>query len=120
MELMQHVATEYELPYETEDKAKMARMLGLAKQEKSLGSKAFLDELTSLTKHYVIEGKETINPNNLVAEFREEVAQIRTNTKELTKQIKTAHTPEEIDPITATIPLLHAGRTLEEARLGMK
>lgn len=42
LELAQHVAQQRELPFEEVDQQRMTRMLRLAKNEKSLGSKAFL------------------------------------------------------------------------------
>lgn len=119
MEVMQHVATEYKLPYEEAEKTNMAHMLGLAKRGKSLGCKAYLDEISSLTKQAIIENKEQVNPNNLLAEFKEELTEIRKNAQELTVQIKTAHSPEESDPIAPTIPVLRTGRVLSEMGLKM-
>ncbi|KTD53362.1 T-complex protein 11 [Legionella santicrucis] len=114
MELMQHVANEYELPYEASDKHKMARMMHLAKDEKSLGCKAFLDELINQTKQFVMENKVPINSSNLVGEFKEEISQIGIKTKELIQQIKNAQHPYEISPEAAAIPLLRSGRAIGE------
>ncbi|KTC83914.1 TCP11-related protein [Legionella cincinnatiensis] len=114
MELMQHVANEYELPYEASDKRKMARMVRLVKDEKSLGCKAFLDELIHQTKQFVMENKVQINPNNLVGEFKEEISQIGIKTKEMIQQIKNAHHPYDLLPEAATLPLLRSGRALGE------
>jgi hypothetical protein len=116
MELMQHVANEYELPYEALEKREMARMIRLAKnEERSLGAKSFLDEITRLTKHYAIDNKQDINPQHLIYEFKEEVKQLGVNTKAVIEKVKLSHLPEDLDPIAATIPVLRAGRTLEES-----
>ncbi|KTD05948.1 T-complex protein 11 [Legionella gratiana] len=116
MDLMQHVANEYELPYEASDKKKMARMMRLAKNEQSLGCKAFLAELINLTKQYVMENKAPINPSNLVGEFKEEISEIGIKTKELIQQIKSAHHPYDIFPEAATLPLLRSGRAIGEIK----
>ncbi|VEB38118.1 T-complex protein 11 [Legionella sainthelensi] len=114
MELMQHVANEYELPYEAADKHKMARMMRLAKDEKSLGCKAFLDELSTQIKQFAMENKAQSNPGNLVGEFREELSQIGIKTKELIQQIKEAHHPDETPPEAVSIPILRSGRVIGE------
>lgn len=120
MDLMQHVADEYELPYESSDKHKMARMMRMAKTEHSLGCKAFLDELASLTKQYVIENEVQINSSNLVGEFKEEITQIGIKTKELIQHIKSTHRPEDVSPIAENLPTLRSGRATEDMRLGIK
>ena len=120
VELMKHIADEYELPYGEVEQHKMAAMLELVKEEKSLACKSFLDEITSLNKRHIIEGKETLNSHNLISEFKDELTYIRTKTKELTQEIKAAHTSEDMDPVVATIPVLRSGREVNEERLTLK
>lgn len=91
-----------------------ARMMRLAKDEKSVGCKAFIDELASQAKQCVMEDKIQINPSNLVGAFRELISQIGIKTKDLIQQVKNAHHPYERLPEAVPIPLLCSGRAIGE------
>ncbi len=113
-ELIQHVKNEYELADELIDTQSITNMLRFAKTEKPLGIKAFLDEIILLTKDEILENKTKVNQNNLLAEFSDELIEIKEKTKEIIQRIKVNLLPEDIDPIATSIPLLRSGRTIEE------
>ena len=116
IELMQHVASEQEVPFEAADKQKMAKMFHLAKNGKSPGYNAFLDELVEICKQFITkEAIPELNKNLLTAEFTAEIKQLCGQVQEITAYVKQAHSLglDELDPVTQPIPMLHAGiRTL--------
>lgn len=120
MELMEYVASEYDLDFETAERKKINGMFRLAKQEHSLGAHAFLDELIVSMKHVAFENQAlNIHHNSLLSEFSKELTQLGLDAKEILEQIKGAHTFEETDPLTEITPLLRTGRAINEVRLAM-
>ncbi|AHE66311.1 T-complex protein 11 [Legionella oakridgensis ATCC 33761 = DSM 21215] len=108
--LMKHVASEQEIPYEEADEQKMIRMLRLAKNNKSPGCRAFLDELAGMYRQFITRGKmPKYNPNLLTAEFAEEIDGMCGQVKEIITDIKRAQMPDDVDPVLPIIPTLRSG-----------
>lgn len=112
MDLMKHLAGQV-ITIDEIDEQKMARMLRLAKNNKSPGCKAFLEEIVGTSQQFTKqEDMPALNSNPLMAEFTEEVGQICTQVKRIVTDIKQAQMPDDVDPVAQIIPTVRAGRSL--------
>ncbi|MDR3443127.1 MAG: TCP11-related protein [Legionella sp.] len=109
MELMQHVADEYEVPYEASQQNKIAHMLHLAKEGKSPVRSSFMDGVISISKKSIIKSNEELNRTSLIEEFKEETTYITTRIKEHIKATKEALLPDDVAPEAEIIPSMRTG-----------
>jgi hypothetical protein len=110
MKLMRHVAEEQEVEFNTENEQHMAKMFALAEKEQTVGYKAFIDELIGLYRPTILRNKEpSINLNNLIAEFKEEIQKIGTELKDIILHIKQHHMLNDVEPISQPLPIMRSG-----------
>lgn len=107
IEMMRQVAIDQDIPFEQEDQQKMEKMLLQAKNSQSPGCRAFLDELLSFYRQYIIKGEiPTFNSQQLVAEFKDEAINMCEQVRGLINTIKKAQQPEDVNPSAQEIPVM--------------
>lgn len=108
--LMQHVAEQEEISFESSDEKKIRKMLRMARCGKSPGYRAFVDELTSMVSSTIKQHTlPNIQSNLLTVEFSTEVNNICSNTIDIIKHIKQARRSEDINPMVEKIPEMRTG-----------
>ena len=113
IELMKYVSEEQEVPFDEADEQDMIKMLCLAKQSKSPGYHAFLDDLIEMYKQFIIKGEmPQLNPNQLTAEFADDIKSMSEHIGDIIVSIKQAHRADEVDPIAPIIPTLRTGEMM--------
>lgn len=116
VEAMEHMAQSKGLPFTEMDKRNMKRMLQLSSDEKSIGSKCFVDDLITLGKHNSSGRGQNLTFKRFIAEFKSEAIEVRERIAKLIETSKQAHLTEDSNPVASLIPVPRSGLSLKETQ----